>query len=66
MQETSTVDFNQRVEIFHQIDRLINDDVAWAGIWYDPDLWAINSRITNTHVSGADPLWNIAGWEVAD
>lgn len=64
-QQTSTVDFDQRVEIFREIDRLMYEDVVWAGIWYDPDLWAVNSRISNTRISGADPLWNIANWEVA-
>ncbi|MBZ0302205.1 MAG: peptide ABC transporter substrate-binding protein [Anaerolineae bacterium] len=64
-EQAQTVDFDKRVELFHEIDRLMNADIAWAGIWYDPDLWAINSRISNTRVSGADPLWNIAGWEVS-
>jgi peptide/nickel transport system substrate-binding protein len=64
-EQASTVDFDQRIEIFREIDRVLNEEVVLAGIWYDPDLWAINSRISNTRVSGADPLWNIASWEVA-
>ncbi len=53
-----------RIELFHQIDQMITDDVIWVGIWYDPDLWAINNRVQNTLVSGADPFWNIANWEI--
>ena len=54
-----------RVALFQQIDQIITDDVIWAGIWYDPDLWAINNRFGNTRVSGADPFWNIDSWTVA-
>lgn len=64
-QQASTVDPDARVEIFHQIDQYLFDQVIWTNMWYDPDLWAINNRISNTNVSGADPLWNIANWELA-
>lgn len=65
-QQTQTVDPAERTAIFHEIDRLINEDVIWAGMWLDPDVWAINSRISNARIGGADPLWNIANWEVAN
>lgn len=64
-QQAATVDPAARIEIFHQIDQYLFDQVIWNNIWYDPDLWAINSRVSNTLVSGADPLWNIANWEIA-
>jgi peptide/nickel transport system substrate-binding protein len=63
--QASTTDTEKRIEIFHQIDQMIFDDVFWTNLWYDPDLWAINSRVSNTHVSGADPLWNIINWELS-
>ncbi|MBZ0284523.1 MAG: peptide ABC transporter substrate-binding protein [Anaerolineae bacterium] len=63
-QQAATVDFNSRVEIFHQIDQILYDEVIWLSMWYDPDLWAINNRIANTLVSGADPLWNAVNWEI--
>lgn len=63
-QQASTTDFNARVEIFHQIDQKMADLVVWTNVWYDPDLWAINGRIANTLVSGADPLWNAVNWEI--
>jgi peptide/nickel transport system substrate-binding protein len=64
-QQAATVDPDARIEIFHQIDQYLFDQVIWTNMWYDPDLWAINSRVSNTLVSGADPLWNIASWEIA-
>lgn len=64
IQQARTVDFDKRVELFHQIDQIITDDVIWVGVWYDPDLWAISNKYENTRVSGADPLWNIANWTV--
>jgi len=63
-QQAVTVDPEARINIFHQIDQYLADQVVWLSMWYDPDLWAINSRISNTLVSGADPLWNIANWEI--
>jgi peptide/nickel transport system substrate-binding protein len=64
-EQARTVDFERRVELFHQIDQIITDDVIWVGVWYDPDLWAISDKYDNTRVSGADPLWNIANWTIA-
>ncbi len=64
-EQARTTEPQARIEIFHQIDQMITDDVIWVGVWYDPDLWAINSRVQNTLVSGADPFWNIANWEMS-
>jgi len=64
-EQARTVDINARIAIFHQIDQIMFDQVAWTNVWYDPDLWAINTRITNTLVSGADPLWNAVNWEIS-
>lgn len=64
-EQARTVDINARIAIFHQIDQIMFDQVTWTNVWYDPDLWAINTRITNTLVSGADPLWNAVNWEIS-
>lgn len=64
-EQARTVDPEKRIEIFHQIDQKLSDAVVWTSMWYDPDLWAINGRIENTRVSGADPLWNAANWTIA-
>jgi peptide/nickel transport system substrate-binding protein len=64
-EQARTTDPQARIELFHQIDQIITDDVIWVGVWYDPDLWAINNRVQNTLVSGADPFWNIVNWEMS-
>ncbi len=61
-----TTDFDARVALYHEIDQIITDDVIWAGVWYDPDLWAVSNRFENTRISGADPLWNIANWTIVE
>jgi peptide/nickel transport system substrate-binding protein len=63
-QQEVTIDPEARVVIFHQIDQILADDIVWVNMWYDPDLWAVNKRVSNTNISGADPLWNIANWEI--
>jgi peptide/nickel transport system substrate-binding protein len=64
-EQAKTTDTAARIDIFHQIDQTLYDAAVWNSMWYDPDLWAINSRISNTNVSGADPLWNIANWTIS-
>jgi peptide/nickel transport system substrate-binding protein len=62
--QAATTDTDARIALFHQIDQMLSDAVIWTNMWYDPDLWAVNKRIANTLISGADPLWNIANWEI--
>jgi peptide/nickel transport system substrate-binding protein len=64
-QEASITDTAARIDVFHQIDKVLNDAVVWTSMWYDPDLWAINGRVSNTNVSGADPLWNMPNWTLS-
>lgn len=64
-EQAVTTDTEARIAIFHQIDQMLFDEVVWTNVWYDPDLWAINGRASNTSVSGADPLWNINNWELS-
>ena len=64
-EQAKTTDTDARIEIFHKIDQTLYDAAIWNSMWYDPDLWAVNTRISNTNVSGADPLWNIANWTIS-
>jgi hypothetical protein len=43
---------------------MIFDKVYWLGFYWDPDIWAINSRITNAKISGATPFYNIMEWDL--
>jgi ABC-type transport system substrate-binding protein len=58
------VDFAERQETFHEISRYMTENVIWLGIWYDPDIWAANERLQNVRISGANPLFNVAEWDL--
>ena len=58
------MDPNRRIELFHSIGKTINENVYWLGVWHDNDVWAINTRLANARISGADPFWNAFEWDV--
>jgi peptide/nickel transport system substrate-binding protein len=60
------VDPNKRIEQFHEIGRIINEQVYWIGVWHDNDLWTTSKRAQNVRLSGADPFWNCFEWDVVD
>ena len=62
--EATQVDAAARQETFYQISRLIFDQAYWIGIYWDPDIWAVNSRLTNVKISGATPFYNIQEWDI--
>jgi peptide/nickel transport system substrate-binding protein len=62
--ESSQVDAADREATFYEISRLIFDQAYFIGIYWDPDIWAINSRIANVKISGATPFYNIAEWDI--
>jgi peptide/nickel transport system substrate-binding protein len=63
-EQAQTVDFTARQQLFFRIQELMFEDTVWVGVWYDPDAWAINSRIQNVAISGATPFWNAAEWDL--
>ncbi len=65
VEQARTMDYDARVAIFHQMDRVIKDDAIWIGVWYDADSWIYNTRIQNVRLNGASPFWNINEWDVA-
>ncbi|MEY2818849.1 MAG: hypothetical protein RL275_2312 [Chloroflexota bacterium] len=64
--ESSQVDAAARETTFHQISKHIFDQAYWIGIYWDPDIWAVNSRLTNVKLSGATPFYNIMEWDLAE
>jgi ABC-type transport system substrate-binding protein len=62
-QETE-VDPDARIALFHEIGKIINEKAYWVGVWHDNDVWAINQRLMNAKISGADPFWNSYEWDV--
>jgi peptide/nickel transport system substrate-binding protein len=64
--QATQVDFEARQQTFYQITRHIYDNVYWMGIWQDPDIWAVSSRLTNVKVSGATPFSKIGEWDIVE
>jgi hypothetical protein len=58
------VDPVARQQTFYKISRLVFDKVYWLGLYRDPDIWAINARLTNVKISGATPIFNIMEWDL--
>ncbi|TEU12791.1 MAG: LysM peptidoglycan-binding domain-containing protein [Anaerolineales bacterium] len=52
----------KRIQLFHDIGKLMSEKVYWLGVWHDNDLWTINKRAKNVKISGADPFWNCFEW----
>jgi peptide/nickel transport system substrate-binding protein len=63
-EQARTLDYNARVEVFHQIDDKMAEGAFWAGIWHDPDLWVVNHRVLNAKLNGITPFWNITEWDI--
>ena len=58
------VDPTRRIELFHDIGKIMSEKVYWLGVWHDNDLWTVNKHAGNVKVSGADPFWNCWEWDV--
>jgi len=59
-------DPGRRIELFHDIGRLMSEKVYWLGVWHDNDLWTINKRTKNIKISGSTPFWNTHEWDVVE
>ena len=64
-QQAATADPDARREIFFEIQQKMVDEVLWIGMWKDPDLWSLSTRLSGVRLSGATPFWNAAEWDVA-
>jgi peptide/nickel transport system substrate-binding protein len=62
--QATQVDLNQRIATFHQITKLMYDQVYWLSLWLDPDIWALSSRLEGVKLSGATPFYNIGEWSI--
>lgn len=63
--QATQVDLDARIQTFHEISRLMYEQVYYLGIWYDPDIWAISPRLQNVKISGATPFFNVMEWTIA-
>lgn len=64
--QSTQLDFNERQQTFWEISKLMFDNAYTIGVWQDPDLFGISSRLTNVKLSGATPFFNIMEWELAE
>jgi peptide/nickel transport system substrate-binding protein len=60
------VDMDARIEMFYRIGQIMHDMVYWFGLRSDPDLWAVNTLLTNVRLSGTDPYWNLYEWDFVE
>jgi len=65
-EQATTLDPVKRKELYNQIEQIIYDDYVYIGMWKDPDLWSVSSRLKNVKFSGVYPFWNAYEWEVTD
>jgi len=64
--QLTTADAQERIEIFHDISRLMHDQVYWLGMWEDPDYWVVSSRLTGVKFSGVTAFYNSIEWDVTE
>ena len=58
------MNYEDRLATFRQISRIMYEQVYFLGIWQDPDIWAVGSRLSNVKISGVTPFSNIAEWDI--
>ena len=53
-----------RQKTISQINQIFFDKVYWLGLWQDPDVWAVGTRLTGVKFSGVTPFYNITEWDL--
>jgi len=54
----------ERQATFHQISRIVFERAYFIGLWQDPDVWALNSKLVNVRLSGVTPFFNLVEWDL--
>lgn len=60
--QATQVNVDERQQTISQINQIFHDKVYWLGIWQDPDIWAVGSRLQNVKFSGVTPFYNVTEW----
>jgi len=60
------MDPDKRIDQYHDIGKIMTDNVYWLGVWHDNDVWTINKRTSNIKISGANAFWNCFEWDVSE
>jgi len=64
--QATQIDFEERQQTFWRIGEIMYENVYWLGVWQDLDTWAVSARLTNVNISGADPFYSIAEWDIVE
>jgi ABC-type transport system substrate-binding protein len=62
--QSTQVDAAERQKTIAQINQLFYDQVYVIGLWQDPDVYAVGSRLKNVKFSGVTMFFNIAEWDL--
>ncbi len=65
LQATQT-NTEERTATFHEITKLMHDQVYWLGLWNDPDVWAVSGRLQNVKLSGPTAFYNVTEWDISE
>jgi peptide/nickel transport system substrate-binding protein len=56
-----------RIDMFHDIQEFMHDQVFYLGMRTDTDFWAVNTRLQNARFSGSGyPFYNVYEWDTTD
>lgn len=64
-QADTAVDPAERESLYQEISRYVYDQVYWLGVWQDPDLFGVSDDLSGVLLSGVNPFFNIAEWDLA-
>ena len=62
--QSTQVDAVERQKTISKINQLFYDKVYIIGLWQDPDVYAVGSRLQNVKFSGVTMFFNIADWDL--
>jgi peptide/nickel transport system substrate-binding protein len=62
--QSKQVDPAERTSTFHEITKMMVDQMYWLGLWQDPDIWVLSEKLQNVKLSGATPFFNIIEWDL--
>jgi peptide/nickel transport system substrate-binding protein len=62
--QATQLDAAERQQTISQINQIFFDKVYWLGLWQDPDVWAVGTRLTGVKFSGVTPFYNITEWDI--
>lgn len=62
--QSTQVNAEERQKTISQINQIFHDKVYWLGLWQDPDVWAVGSRLGDVKVSGVTPFYDIVNWDL--